>query len=95
MQGVVLDGLVLVPRIRFAAIAALERNLPVLAVCRGMQRLAAALGGKLYQSISELPPDLPCGEHIVHRSPGHNDTTHPVRVDSRTLAPCGCCVEWR
>lgn len=57
--------------------AALERNMSVLAVCRGMQLLAAALGGKLYQDISELPPDAPSGEFGVHRIPGHegNGTT--------------------
>jgi putative glutamine amidotransferase len=64
---------------------ALVRNWPVLAVCRGMQLLTAALGGRLYQDLSERLPGLPDGENIVHRSPGHGDTTHPVRIEPRAL----------
>lgn len=35
--------------------AALERRMPILALCRGIQELNVALGGTLHQNIQELP----------------------------------------
>jgi putative glutamine amidotransferase len=35
--------------------AALERGLPILCICRGMQELNVALGGTLYQEVHKIP----------------------------------------
>jgi putative glutamine amidotransferase len=35
--------------------AALERGIPVLCICRGMQELNVALGGTLYQEVHKIP----------------------------------------
>lgn len=56
---------------------ALNRNLPVLAVCRGIQILNVACGGTLYQDVSaQVPaalkhdyfptPERPCRKYLAH-----------------------------
>jgi putative glutamine amidotransferase len=55
---------------------ALDRTLPVLAICRGVQVLNVALGGGLYQDIASDP-----GSHIAHSQAEPRDRpTHPVMV---------------
>ncbi|MBQ9386815.1 MAG: gamma-glutamyl-gamma-aminobutyrate hydrolase family protein [Bacteroidaceae bacterium] len=52
---------------------AVARQIPVLGICRGIQTLAAALGGKLYQDI-RTQHDRPCIEHsqtIARGLPSH------------------------
>ena len=52
---------------------AVNRQIPVLGICRGIQVLAAALGGKLYQDIKSQH-DRPCIEHsqtIARGLPSH------------------------
>jgi len=66
--------------------AALERELPLLAICRGAQVLNVALGGDLYQHL----PDEPGGP-IDHRKRKADDpdTVHEVEVSSGTrLSSC-------
>ncbi len=61
--------------------AAVQRGLPFLAVCRGLQVVNVALGGSLIQ---DLPRDLPGS--LVHESQdGTSTAVHPVEVgpDSR------------
>jgi putative glutamine amidotransferase len=61
-----------------------ERDMPVLAICRGMQALNVARGGTLVQHLGET--------EIVHRQTEKADVqTHPVRVDpdSRLAAILG------
>jgi putative glutamine amidotransferase len=58
--------------------AALERDLPVLAVCRGSQVLNVALGGDLVQHL----PELVGHDHHLHTPGEFGD--HDVRVDLET-----------
>ena len=61
--------------------AALNRGIPILAVCRGMQLLSVAFGGKLYQDLSERLSDISDADRLSHRGPGGTDTTHPVDIE--------------
>lgn len=60
---------------------ALDRRLPVLAVCRGAQVLNVALGGSLYQDVGTDP-----GTSLRHsqEAPRH-EPTHKVSVEPGTL----------
>lgn len=64
--------------------AALEVDLPLLGICRGMQVLNVAAGGTLHQHV----PDLLDGSEEHRRVPGtldaHNE--HPVDVEPGSLA---------
>ena len=65
--------------------AALERDLPVLAVCRGNQLLNVALGGGLLQHIDDR-------SHVAdYRTEGYPSRWHPVRLEpgSRLAAIMG------
>jgi putative glutamine amidotransferase len=63
---------------------AIERGIPLLAVCRGHQELNVALGGTLHQAIHELPGKTD------HREPGNADIeeqygpAHEVRIHPGT-----------
>ena len=62
--------------------AALERDLPVLGICRGMQLLNVACGGTLRQ---HLPEEF--GHHEHRRTPGTFDgADHDVRLAPDSLA---------
>jgi putative glutamine amidotransferase len=61
---------------------ALERDMPVLGICRGMQLLNVAVGGTLDQ---HLPESIGSG---VHRSLAGSFGTHRVRLAAGSLA-CG------
>jgi putative glutamine amidotransferase len=67
--------------------AADERDMPILAICRGMQVLNVARGGTLHQHL----PDV-VGDSVMHRQPGAPGApTHAVSVvpDSRLAALLG------
>jgi anthranilate synthase component 2/putative glutamine amidotransferase len=68
---------------------AMDRDLPVLAVCRGLQLLDVALGGSLHQHVPDVVG------HEGHRPvPGTYGTTHvTLRAGSRVAAILGDDVE--
>ncbi len=70
--------------------AAVAADLPIIAICRGIQELNAALGGTLFQQVQHVPG------RIDHRSPREGTfeekyahTAHPV-----ALTPGGRFAEW-
>ncbi|MBA2312506.1 MAG: gamma-glutamyl-gamma-aminobutyrate hydrolase family protein, partial [Actinobacteria bacterium] len=50
---------------------ALERDMPVLAICRGMQLLNVGLGGTLEQHLSDVPGRLPHDRDRPRAEPAH------------------------
>jgi putative glutamine amidotransferase len=61
--------------------AALERDLPVLGVCRGLQVMAVAYGGRLHQ---HLPESLGSDRHRPAGEPRYGE--HALRVEAGTLS---------
>jgi len=57
---------------------ALDKKLPVLAICRGMQLVNVALGGDLIQDIEESGKS-------DHRRHGATDGMHEIRVEKNSL----------
>lgn len=60
---------------------ALEKNIPILGICRGIQFLNAYLGGSLYQ---DLPTEYECSvEH--HMTPPYDREAHKVTILPNTI----------
>lgn len=59
---------------------ALERDLPVLGICRGIQFLNAVLGGTLYQ---DLPTEHP-SQTQHHMTPPYDRAVHTVTIQPGT-----------
>ena len=65
-------------RCEFAlARGALDRLMPLLAICRGMQVVNVVQGGTLYRHLPEV-----FGESVAHRRPPRETTRHPVKVEA-------------
>ena len=63
---------------------AMERGLPVLAICRGMQVLNVALGGSLYQDIPSRCPSEINHAQTAGGERARDDVTHDVGVEARS-----------
>ena len=68
------------------AIRAVERDLPLLGICRGMQLLNVAFGGTLIQ---HLPDDVGHGDHRRHLG-SFEGADHDVRLAAGSLAARAC-----
>jgi putative glutamine amidotransferase len=65
---------------------ALQRGLPILAVCRGMQVLNVALGGSLHQDVGSDPgTQLPHSQKEPREQPSHKVTIAPGSRLAETL----------
>jgi putative glutamine amidotransferase len=67
--------------------AALERDIAIFAICRGIQSLNVCLGGTLYQ---DIPSQIPSGIRHSQREP-RPETTHSIEIErgSRMAAIVG------
>jgi len=65
--------------LQVAAIA-LQRRLPLLAICRGIQVLNVSLGGTLYQDIASQVPGSICHTPKIDKAVN----THKVRIEKKT-----------
>ena len=68
--------------VRLAQLVLTEMNIPVLGICRGMQLLTVATGGKLYQDLASQKPEGI--NHSVPKSIRHH-AFHPVRMEIGSL----------
>jgi putative glutamine amidotransferase len=66
---------------------ALERDMPVLGICRGMQLLNVALGGTLVQHLPEATGNE------AHRTVAGTFSKHHIRLDPESLACSAASVE--
>lgn len=64
--------------------AALERGIPILGVCGGMQLLAVARGGSLHQHLPDRRTDCYPELVEVHREPHRDSLSHSVAVHPKT-----------
>jgi putative glutamine amidotransferase len=63
--------------------AAIERDMPVFGICRGVQALAVALGGRL---ILDIPTQVPgCARHHADREPPRHSARHELEIRPGSL----------
>lgn len=70
---------------------ALERGLPILGICAGMQLLNVACGGTLHQHLPDAEGSRYPALHVLHRSDDDGSGSHPVAIEpgSRLAAVAG------
>ncbi len=62
---------------------AYDRQIPMLGICRGIQMLAAALGGKVHQDIREAMPNAPLVKH--DQDLPREYASHNVRIEEGSV----------
>ena len=62
--------------------AALERGIPLLATCRGMQEMNVACGGSLHQKVHELPGHLDHREDTILPYEAMYEPAHSIELTS-------------
>ncbi|MCK5688285.1 gamma-glutamyl-gamma-aminobutyrate hydrolase family protein [Myxococcota bacterium] len=62
------------------ACKAIDRQMPILAICRGMQVINAACGGDLHQHL----PDI-FGESVLHRATERDSALHSITINEGEL----------
>jgi gamma-glutamyl-gamma-aminobutyrate hydrolase PuuD len=67
--------------------AAIERGIPILAICRGFQEMNVALGGSLHQAVQEVEGKMD------HRE--NPDDTLDEQYGPRTASPWSPAASWR
>jgi putative glutamine amidotransferase len=60
--------------------AALERGIPMLAICRGFQEMNVALGGSLHQAVQEVPGLMDHRDHEGDSLQDKYGPAHRVRI---------------
>ena len=61
---------------------AIEDNLPVFGICRGIQVMSVAMGGSLYQ---DIPTEYP-QEAVTHTAKNNEDARHEIEVKESRLS---------
>ena len=65
---------------------AMDRNLPILGVCRGLQIINIAMGGSLYQDIpSQRPSEVTHSRYDLKPGPAHQISVTPGSLTSQLL----------
>ena len=70
---------------RYVLRLAMDRGMPVLGICRGLQLINAVLGGTLWQDLHSQHPGAVCHK----QQPPYDIASHPVQIKPETpLAKC-------
>ena len=64
---------------------AVERGIPFLAICRGMQVVNVALGGDLYMDIAAQVPEAQQHDFFFERGYARTRLSHPVQIQESTI----------